>query len=218
MRIDCKPLNRRQAYNSRGKMIAQNKDNKAEITEIDGKTPLKGKREKFAQLYATDTKNHTECARGAGYKDNKGLRRYAHDLAHNPNILTRSAYLRAELAKKWEISKDSQVQQYIGIRDRAIAAGDLRAEISANNSIDKLCGLIVDKVQHEQTDAQRQRAAIEQQHGAEWAKICLERSLARPEGLEEVNVVDITEDNSLVSSSIGCSDDDNSGLTGQEQG
>ena len=201
-------------------MIAQatKTDNKTEITEIDGKIPLKGKREKFAQLIATNTKNNTEAARGAGYKDNKGLRRYAHDLATNPNIIARSAYLRAELAKKWEISKDSQVQQYIGIRDRAIEAGDLRAEISANNSIDKLCGLIVDKVQHEQTDAQKARTAVEQKDAALYAKWKLERSLARPEGLEEVNVVDITEDNSLVSSSIGCSDDDNSGLTGQEQG
>ena len=132
-------------------MIAQNKE---QTVEYDGKEPLKGKREKFAQLMATNTKNNTEAAREAGYKDNIGLRRYAHDLATNPNIIARSAYIRAELAKKWEVSKDSQVKEYIAIRARAIVAGDLRAEISANNSIDKLCGLIVDKVQHERTDAQ----------------------------------------------------------------
>jgi hypothetical protein len=168
-------------------MIAENKQ---ETVEYDGKTPLKGKREKFAQLVATNTKNNTEAARGAGYKDNKGLRRYAHDLATNNNILARIAYLKAELAKKWDITKQSQVKEYIGIRDRAIDAGDLRAEISANNSIDKLCGLIVDKIEtSEAQTARKVMTATEQRLFDEWMDNRLKQSLAVPEALEAVNEV-----------------------------
>ena len=179
-------------------MIARNKEIKAEIVEYDGKTPLKGKREKFAQLIATNTKNNTEAARGAGYKDNKGLRRYAHDLATNPNILARSAYIRAELAKKWEITKDSQVRNYLDIADRAKESGDLRAEISANNSIDKLSGLIVDKSVVEQSDAQKARSATERRLSKEFTDWYMARSLARPEGLQELETVDITGANVLL--------------------
>lgn len=169
---------------------AQKIENKQEIEQISGKESLKGKREKFAQLVATNTKNNTEAARGAGYKDNKGLRRYAFDLATNPNILARIAYLRAETAKKWDITKDSQVKEYIGIRDRAVKAGDLRAEISANNSIDKLCGLIVDKIQTEQTDAQKQRSKAEKRLDAEWAEFLLDREAKRlKQASEAVNEV-----------------------------
>lgn len=136
--------------------------------EYDGKTPLKGKREKYAQLLSTDTRNHTECAREAGYKDNKGLRRYAHDLAHNPNILTRSAYLRAEIAEKWNISREAQVKQYVDIRERAKKAGDHTNEIKANNSIDKLYGLSIDKT--ETTAPQSDLTAEQREKYAEFAR------------------------------------------------
>ena len=203
-------------------MIAQNKQNKEQITEYNGKEPLKGKREKFAQEIAKGDCNHTEACRKANYKDHKGLRIYANKLITNPLIKARIDYIRAELAKKWDITKDSQVKEYIGIRTRAIEAGDLRAEISANNSIDKLCGLIVDKVQHEQTDAQVARTAVDRQQAARYAKWELEQSLARPEALQAVNVVDITVDGADITDvngssgcMSGCSNDSNSAITGQ---
>jgi len=171
-------------------MIAQ-ADNKKETIEYDGKTPLKGKREKFAQLVATGTKNNTEAYREAGYRDWKGCRRYAHELATNVSIKARIAYIEVELAKKWDITKESQVKEYIAIRGRAVTSGDLRAEISANNSIDKLCGLIVDRSVVEQTTAQVARIATERREAALYAQWKLEQRLSRPEGLEGVNVVDI---------------------------
>ena len=165
-------------------------ENKPEIVEYNGETPLKGKREKFAQLIATGTKNHTEAAKQSGYKQNEGLRKYAYHLSTIIDIKARIAYIKAELAKKWDITKDSQVKEYIGIRGRAIEAADLRAEISANNSIDKLCGLIVDKIEH--TDAQKHRKALterEERLFNEWIDERLRQSLAVPEGLQAVNEV-----------------------------
>ena len=165
-------------------MIAQ-AQNKTETAEYNGKTRLKGKRERFAQLLSTDKYNQTEAAREANYKDHKGLIRYAHELATNPVIKARIAYLRQELAKKWDITKESQVKEYIGIRDRAITAGDLRAEISANNSIDKLCGLIVDKIQNEPTGAQEARTAAQRQLDRDQARIALQLDLEREKASNE---------------------------------
>ena len=175
-------------------MIAQ-AENKTEIVEYDGKTPLKGKREKFAQLIATGTRNYTEAYKEAGYSDYKGCGRYAHELAHIYQIKARIDVIKAELAIKWEITKDSQVKNYLDIAARARQSGDLRAEISANNSIDKLSGLIVDKSVVEQSDAQKARSATERRLSKEFADWYMARSLARPEGLEELETVDITGDN-----------------------
>ena len=163
-------------------MIAQNNP---ETEEYNGKTPLKGKREKFAQLMALETKNNTEAARQAGYKDHKGLRIYACRMLTLSNIKTRIAYIKAELAKKWDVTKDSQVKEYIGIRGRAIEAGDLRAEISANNSIDKLCGLIVDRVQNEPTEAQEARTAAQRRLDKEYAQWLLMKDLECEKALNE---------------------------------
>ena len=85
----------------------------------------------------------------------------------------------------------------------------------------------MDKVQHERTDAQVARTAVDRREAADYAQWQLERSLARPEGLQAMSVVDITGaegavdisgDNSPVSCSSGCSNDSNSAITGQEQG
>ncbi len=172
-------------------MIVQNVENKQEKVEYNGKTPLKGKRETFAQLVATGTVNQTEAHKQAGYKHWNGSKRYAYELATNPVIKARIAYIKVELAKKWDITKDSQVKEYIGIRDRAITAGDLRAEISANNSIDKLCGLIVDKIQTDQTDTQKARTAAEERLYAEFSDYMMKRKIGSPEAVTEVILDDV---------------------------
>jgi len=171
-------------------MIAQ-AENKLETVEYNGKTPLKGKREKFAQLVATGTRNHTEAAKQAGYKENKSLRKYAYHLSTIIDIKARIAHIKAELAKKWDISKESQVKEYIEIRERAITACDLRAEISANNSIDKLCGLIVDKVQTEQTEHHKARTALEQRAEKLVAETLLKEAKRASEAVTEVVLDDI---------------------------
>ena len=204
-------------------MIAQNKE---QTVEYNGKEPLKGKREKFAQLLSTDKYNQTEAYREAGYKDFKGCRRYAHTLATTPSIMARIGHLRAEWGKKWNISRESQVKEYREVVEYCNETGDMANKNKALNSIDKLFGLSIDKQQTEQTDAQVARTAVDRREAADYAQWQLERSLARPEALQAMSVVDITgaegavditEDNSLVGCSSGCSDSDNSAITGQEQ-
>ena len=87
----------------------------------------------------------------------------------------------------------------------------------ALNSIDKLFGLSIDKQQTERSDAQVAYSAAQGRLGKEFAAFCLKRSQARPEALEAVDVVDIR-DNAIVGSTSGCSNDNNSAITGQEQG
>ena len=173
-------------------MIAQNKEQTA---EYDGKEPLKGKREKFAQEIAKGDCNHTEACRKANYKDHKGLRIYANKLITNPLIKARIAYLRAELAKKWEITRESQVKQYWDVVRVCDETGDMANKNKALNSIDKLFGLAIDKSITEQSDAQKARSATERRLSKEFADWYMKRSLARPEGLQELETVDITGDN-----------------------
>ena len=164
-------------------MIAQNKENKPIEVEHTGKEPLKGKRERFAQEIAKGDCNHTEACRKANYKDHKGLRIYANKLITNPLIKARIDYLRAKLAEKLEITRESQAKEYMDIRGRCQDNGDSTNEIKANNSIDKLFGLSIDK--SETSDSQRARSVVQKREAALYAQWKLERSLARPEALEE---------------------------------
>ena len=166
-------------------MIAQNKEIKAEIVEYDGKEPLKGKREKFAQEIAKGDCNHTEACRKANYKDHKGLRIYANKLITNPLIKARIAYLRAELAKKWEITRESQVKQYWDVVRVCDETGDMANKNKALNSIDKLFGLAIDKSITEQSEGQKQRTEAQKRLAKALSAIYMKQCLARPEGLEE---------------------------------
>ena len=188
-------------------MIAQNIQNR----------PLSDRQEKFCQIKANEDVSHSEAYRRAGYSE-VGADRNSCRLMVKDGIKARIATIRANKAEILAVNRELQTERYTDVARRCKDVGDLSNEIKAYNGIDKLHGLSIDKQQTEQTDAQKARTAVERREAANYAKWKLDRSLARPEGLEEVNVVDITEDNSLVSSSIGCSDDDNSGLTGQEQG
>ena len=156
-------------------MIAQNKENRPIEVEYTGKEPLKGKRETFAQLIASGTNNNTEAARKAGYKDNKGLRRYAHTLATNVYILARSGHLRAKTAEKFDISRESQTKIYIKAAERFEAEGDNTNYVKAMNSIDKLHGLSIDK--SETSEGQKARTAVQKREAAEYAQWKLEKSL-----------------------------------------
>lgn len=153
-------------------------ENKEETKQISGKEPLKGKREKFAQLVATNTKNNTEAARGAGYKEHKGLIRYAYELAINPVIKARIACIRAELAKKFDITKESQVKQYWDVVAVCDSTGDMANKNKALNSIDKLFGLSIDKTEHTDDYKARQAMSAEQQASFDrWVAHELEQSI-----------------------------------------
>ena len=83
-----------------------------------------------------------ECAHKAGYKD---ARQSANKLMNHPTIRKEYNYLMNEAKKKYELNYDRAVQDLYDIRDKALEAGSFNAAISAQNSLLKVGGLIVDR-------------------------------------------------------------------------
>ena len=83
-----------------------------------------------------------ECAHKAGYKD---ARQSANKLMNHPVIRKEYNYLMNEAKKKYELNYDRAVQDLYDIRDKALEAGSFNAAISAQNSLLKVGGLIVDR-------------------------------------------------------------------------
>ena len=83
-----------------------------------------------------------ECAHKAGYKD---ARQSANKLMNHPVIRKEYNYLMNEAKKKHELNYDRAVQDLYDIRDKALEAGSFNAAISAQNSLLKVGGLVVDR-------------------------------------------------------------------------
>ena len=83
-----------------------------------------------------------ECAYKAGYTS---PRQAANKLMNKPIIRKEYNYLMNQAKKKYELNYDRAVQDLYDIRDKAIEAGSFNAAISAQNSLLKVGGLIVDR-------------------------------------------------------------------------
>mgnify|MGYP003119114758 CR=1 FL=1 len=83
-----------------------------------------------------------EAAAKSGYKD---PRQAANKLMMNPLIRSEYNYLMNEVKKKYELNYDRAVQDLYDIRDKALEAGSFNAAISAQNSLLKVGGLVVDR-------------------------------------------------------------------------
>ena len=83
-----------------------------------------------------------ESAYKAGYTS---PRQMANKLMNNPIIRKEYNYLMNEAKKKYELNYDRAVQDLYDIRDKAMEAGSFNAAISAQNSLLKVGGLIVDR-------------------------------------------------------------------------
>jgi len=83
-----------------------------------------------------------ECAHKAGYTS---PRQAANKLMNKPLIRKEYNYLMNEAKKKYELNYDRAVQDLYDIRDKAMEAGSFNAAISAQNSLLKVGGLIVDR-------------------------------------------------------------------------
>ena len=83
-----------------------------------------------------------ECAHKAGYKD---ARQSANKLMNKSLIRKEYNYLMNEAKKKYELNYDRAVQDLYDIRDKALEAGSFNAAISAQNSLLKVGGLVVDR-------------------------------------------------------------------------
>ena len=83
-----------------------------------------------------------ECAYKAGYTS---PRQAANTLMNKTLIRKEYNYLMNEAKKKYELNYDRAVQDLYDIRDKAMEAGSFNAAISAQNSLLKVGGLIVDR-------------------------------------------------------------------------
>jgi hypothetical protein len=83
-----------------------------------------------------------ECAYKAGYTS---PRQAANKLMNKPLIRKEYNYLMNQAKKKYELNYDRAVQDLYDIRDKAMEAGSFNAAISAQNSLLKVGGLIVDR-------------------------------------------------------------------------
>mgnify|MGYP006410686215 FL=1 len=83
-----------------------------------------------------------ECASKAGYKD---PRQAAVNVFKNELVRQEYNFLTNEVKKKYELNYDRAVQDLYDIRDKALAAGSFNAAISAQNSLLRVGGLIVDR-------------------------------------------------------------------------
>ena len=83
-----------------------------------------------------------ECAHKAGYTS---PRQMANTLMNKPIIRKEYNYLMNQAKKKYELNYDRAVQDLYDIRDKAIESGSFNAAISAQNSLLKVGGLIVDR-------------------------------------------------------------------------
>ena len=83
-----------------------------------------------------------EAAAKSGYKD---PRQAANKLMMNKLVRSEYNYLMNEVKKKYELNYDRAVQDLYDIRDKAFEAGSFNAAISAQNSLLRVGGLIVDR-------------------------------------------------------------------------
>jgi len=83
-----------------------------------------------------------ECAHKAGYTS---PRQMANKLMNKSIIRKEYNYIMNQAKKKYELNYDRAVQDLYDIRDKAIESGSFNAAISAQNSLLKVGGLIVDR-------------------------------------------------------------------------
>jgi phage terminase small subunit len=116
--------------------------------KLHHETGLSEMQEKFCQLYVCNpTWTQTECAIAAGYSEGS-----AHVTASRflngrdyPDVIKRIEDLKAELAKKYEVTFDNHVQMLAHIRDEAIRNGNYPAAVSAEKSRGQAAGLYVER-------------------------------------------------------------------------
>ena len=118
-------------------------DEEAPIEYCNLDTKLNRRQRNFIWIAVNNPRlSLVECAYKAGYKD---PRQAANKLMDKPLIRQEYNYLMNQAKKKYELNYDRAVQDLYDIRDKAMEAGSFNAAISAQNSLLKVGGLIVDR-------------------------------------------------------------------------
>lgn len=111
---------------------------------------LTKKQELFCQIYCTrDDLNQTQCAIEAGYPPSGAAVAASRFLngRHFPNVVARIEEIKAELAKKYEVTFENHVRVMAELRDEARKAGQFAAAITAERNRGMVAGLYIDRKQ-----------------------------------------------------------------------
>ena len=122
-------------------IISDQEDVPVEFANLDNK--LTRRQRNFVWISVNNPRlSLVECASKAGYKD---PRQAAVNVFKNELVRQEFNFLTNEVKKKYELNYDRAVQDLYDIRDKALAAGSFNAAISAQNSLLRVGGLIVDR-------------------------------------------------------------------------
>lgn len=101
--------------------------------------------EKFCQIYATQNVTQTEAARLAGYVDAASAASKFLNGKDHPNIVARIREIKAELAKKYEVTYDNHITELAKIRDIALQNGQTAAAVAAEKQRGMAAGLYISR-------------------------------------------------------------------------
>ncbi len=103
------------------------------------------KQEKFCQIYATQNVTQTEAARLAGYQSPDVVASKFLNGRDNPKVIERIREIKAELAKKYEVTYDSHITELAKIRDIALQNGQTAAAVAAEKQRGMAAGLYISR-------------------------------------------------------------------------
>ena len=114
---------------------------------------LTEKQELFAQKFIQCNENATEAYRqsyGVGNMKPETVNRRGHDVAHNSKVLARIDHLRAEIAKRHNVTVDTLIKELDDARKCALAAEtpQTSAAVAATMGKAKLMGLDKQILEH----------------------------------------------------------------------
>ena len=116
---------------------------------------LTDKREKFCRLFVEKMEDASAAYRGAFRAENmkpETVHRCAHELLKNPKITARIEELRAEIAKRHEVTEDSLIAELEEARDLAKNLMNPAAMVSATMGKAKITGFDKKIIQHQNPD------------------------------------------------------------------
>ena len=154
-------------------------------TNIIDKKPLNNRERTFCKIMVPSNISATQAYIQAGYSKN-GARQNAHNLMTKHYIVDEIVRMRTELAIKYGITRNGQVEKLENLRQRCQLEGDRNAEGQCIVDESKHFGLMVDKTITESTDAQRQLNEAEAAEADRLAKLRLDAEMAAESGVLEV--------------------------------
>lgn len=101
--------------------------------------------EKFCQIYATQNVTQTEAARLAGYQSPDVVASKFLNGRDNPKVIDRIREIKAELAKKYEVTYESHITELAKIRDIALQNGQTAAAVAAEKQRGMAAGLYISR-------------------------------------------------------------------------